>query len=207
MTPVQETPQIFTLVLVLCVLASLIILLMVAYRLIRGRRASALALLSRWGVGVVVYIAISVVVSLARPARIIEQGQNWCFDDWCIAVEAVHHTASPNGKDITVTTDVRIYNSGRSPEGVRGFWAFLLDDEHRRYGPTPGPWQEVVSSRVPGHGVARTSIDFALPQGAHPRGFVTNHGGGNGRAGLLPSLLEIGQGGWLFHKPNMIRVN
>jgi hypothetical protein len=97
-------------------------------------------------------------------------------------------------------------NAGRSPEGVRGFWVFLLDDEDRRYYARPGPWQEIVSSRVPGHAVARTSIDFTVPRGGHPRGFVTNHGGGSGRAGLLPSLLEIGQCGWLFHEPNMIRV-
>ena len=90
MTPVQETPQIFSLVLVLCVLASFVILLMTVHRLVRGRRASALALLSRWGVAVAVYLAISVVVSVARPVRIIEQGQNWCFDDWCVAVEGVH---------------------------------------------------------------------------------------------------------------------
>jgi hypothetical protein len=206
MTPVQETPQIFTLLLVVCVLASLIIWLLVAYRLIRGRRASAFTLLSRWSIGVVVYIALSVVVAFARPARLIEQGQDWCFDDWCIAVEAVHHAVSPNGEDVTVTTDIRISNAGRSPEGVRGFWAFLLDDKGQRYGPTPGRWQEIVSSRVPGHGVARTSIDFTVSKGAHLVGFVTNHGGGNGRAGVLLSLLEIGQGGWLFHKQNMIRV-
>jgi hypothetical protein len=96
MTPVQETPQIFTLALVLCVFASLVILLTAAYRLIRGRRASALRLLAGWGLGVFVYLTVSVAVSLVRPARVIELGQNWCFDDWCIAVERVRHIASPN---------------------------------------------------------------------------------------------------------------
>lgn len=205
MTPVQETPQVFTLVLMLCVLASLITLLMVAYRLIRGQRASALALLSRWGVGVVVYIAISVVVSAARPARIIEQGQNWCFDDWCVAVEGVHRRPSTNGQEVTVTTDVRIYNAARLPEGARGFWAYLRDERDRHYVPTPGAWQNIVIERVPPREFARTSIDFVVPKGIREFGFVTGHGGG-GPCGFLPSLLEIGQGGCLFHRPNMIRV-
>jgi hypothetical protein len=204
MTPVQETPQIFTLALMLCVLASLITLLMVAYRLIRGQRASALALLSRWGVGVVVYIAISVVVSAARPARIIEQGQNWCFDDWCVAIEGVHRRPSTNGQEVTLTADVRIYNAARLPEGARGFWAYLRDEDDRRYSPTPGAWRDIVVARVPPHEFARTSIDFVVPKSRREFGFVTGHGGGP--CGFLPSLLEIGQGGCLFHKPNMIRV-
>lgn len=205
MTPVQETPQIFTLVLVLCVLASFVILLMTVYRLVRGRRASALALLSRWGVAVAVYLAISVVVSVARPVRIIEQGQNWCFDDWCVAVEGVHRRPSANGQD-TLTTDVRIYNAARLPEGAQGFWAYVRDQNDARYAPTPGAWQHVVAARVPPHDFARTSIDFVVPTGAHQLGFVTGHGGGT-PCGFLPSLLEIGQGGCLFHKPNMIRVD
>jgi hypothetical protein len=205
MKPVQETPQIFTLVLVLCVLASLVIVLMVAYHLIGGRRASALALLSRWGVGVAVYLAISVVVAVARPVRIIEPGQNWCFDDWCVAVEGVHRRPSANGQEVALTTDVRVYNAARSPEGVRGFWAYLRDQDDRRYAPTPGPWQGIVVARVPPHEFARTSIDFVVPKDARQLGFVTGHGSGT-PCGFLPSLLEIGQGGCLFHKTNMIRV-
>jgi hypothetical protein len=205
MTPVQETPQIFTLVLMLWAVASLMILLMVAYRLIRGRRTSALALLSRWGVGMLVYLTTSVIVSMTRPARIIEQRQNWCFDDWCIAIEDVHRRPSPNGQEVTVTTDVRIYNAARLPEGAQGFWVYLRDQEDRRYRPIPGAWQDVVVARVPPHEFAYTSIAFVVPKGTHELGFVTGHGGGT-PCGILPSLLEIGQGGCLFHKPNMVRL-
>ncbi len=205
MTPVQETPQIFTLALVLSVLASFVTLLIAAYRAIRGRRSVALRLVARWAICALVYLAISAAVSWARPARVIEQGQNWCFDDWCIAVEAVHHTPAPNGRDVTYTTDVRIYNDARLPEGARGFWAYLRDQDDQRYAPTPGAWRDVVAARVPPHGFARTSMDFVVPKGARQLGLVTGHGGGTPCA-LLPSLLEIGQAGCLFHKPNMIRV-
>ena len=205
MTPVQETPQIFTLLLALSVLASFVVFLVVAYRLIRGRRASGLRLLSVWVGCALFYLATSVTVALAKPARIVEQGQNWCFDDWCLAVEAVHRAPLANGTDVTVTTDIRIYNDARSPEGAQGFWAQLRDDKDRRYAPTPGPWQEVIKSRVPAHGFARTSIEFVVPKDARLRGFLSNHGSGT-PCSLLPSLLEIGQAGCLFGKPNMIRI-
>jgi hypothetical protein len=205
MTPVQETPQLFTLILVLSVLTSLVVFVMAAWRLSRGRRAAGLRLVAGWGVCALVYLAISVGVALTRPIRIIAPGQNWCFDDWCIAVEAVHHTPATSGDGVTVTTDIRIYNDARSPEGARGFWAYLRDEDDRHYTPTPGPWQDVVRSPVSGHGFARTSIDFVVPKGARPTGFVTNHGTGT-PCGLLPSLLEIGQAGCLFHRQNMIRV-
>lgn len=205
MTPVQETPQIFTLVLVLCVLASLVTWLMAAYRAIRGRRSSGLRLIAGWAIGVLVYLAISVAVSAARPAVVIEQGQNWCFDDWCLAVEAVRSTPSPNGRDLTYTADIRLYNDARSPEGVRGFWAYVRDADDRRYAPVPGAWTDVVAARVAPHGFARTSMAFVVPRGARRLGFVTGHGGGTPCA-LLPSLLEIGQAGCLFHEPDMIRL-
>jgi len=207
MTPVQETPQIFTLALLLSVVASLIVFLIVAYRLIRGRRTSALALLFRWGVCALAYIAISVAVSVTRPARIIEPGQNWCFDDWCIAVERVHRKPSATGQEVTVTADVRIYNAARSPEGARGFWAYLRDQDDHRYAPRPGAWQAIVVARVPPHEFARTSMDFLVPTGASALGFVTGHGGTGRPCGFVPSLLEIGQGGCLFHKSNMIRID
>jgi hypothetical protein len=204
MTPFQETPQLFTLLLMVCVLASLVTFVIAAYRAIRGRRSSALKLLARWAACALVYLATSVVVSLATPARIIEAGRNWCFDDWCVAVEAVHQRSSPGGSDVIYTTDLRIYNDARLPEGARGFWAYLRDEKGRRFEPMAGAWQDAVVARVAPHGFAHTSIDFVVPAGERQLGFVTGHGGPP--CSFLPSLLEIGQAGCLFHKPNMIRV-
>jgi hypothetical protein len=205
MTPVQETPQLFTLTLLLCVLASILTFLVAACRVIRGRRSSGLRLLGLWAVCALVYLAVSVGVSATRTAVVIEQGQNWCFDDWCLAVEAVRKTPTPNGTNVTYTADIRIYNDARSPEGTRGFWAYLRDGNDRRYAPAPGAWRDVVAARVPPHGVARASMEFVVPRDARDLGFVAGHGGGTPCA-LLPSLLEIGQAGCLFHKPDMIRI-
>src|SRR5262249_10214567 len=92
MTGVQETPQIFMLLTVLCVFTSLIIFAVAAYRAIRGRRADAMKILVGWGIAAIAYVMVSAGVSFFKPRRVIEQGQNWCFDDWCIAVERVTQT-------------------------------------------------------------------------------------------------------------------
>jgi hypothetical protein len=205
MTSVQEAPQIFTLLTVLCVLLSLITFAAAAYRAIRGRRASAVTLLVGWGFAAVVYVLISASVSFFKPRRIIEQGQNWCFDDWCIAVERVSRTPASDRGHSVYTTDVRVFNAARSPEGARNFWVYLRDDDDRRYAPMPGSWTDVVAARVGPHEFARTSIAFVVPDGVGELGLVTGHGGGS-PCGLIPSLIEIGQGACLFHRPNMIRI-
>lgn len=201
----QETPQIFTLLTVLVVLASLLTLSIVMYRAIRGRRASAVKLFAGWAICAVVYVIVSTSVSYFKPRHVIEEGQDWCFDDWCIAVERVTRTPSSDHGHTVYTTDVRVFNDARSPEGAEGFWVYLRDDDDRRYEPLPGSWIDVVSARVGPHEFARTSISFVVPDGVGKLGFVTGHGGGS-PCGLIPSLIEIGQGACLFHRPNMIRI-
>ncbi|HZF29456.1 MAG TPA: hypothetical protein VE907_10080 [Gammaproteobacteria bacterium] len=205
MTSVQETPQVFMLLLLLCLLASLITFTVAAYRAIRGRRAGALTLLARWGLCAIAYLIVSAGVSVFKPTKIVALDQDWCFDDWCIAVERVTSGPSAELGRAVYTTDVRIFNAARSPEAVKGFWVYLRDELDRRYEPMPGSWVDVVTAPVAPHSSARTSIAFVVPQDVRELGLVTGHGSGTPCA-LVPSLLEIGQGGCLFHRPNMIRV-
>jgi len=205
MTSVQETPQIFTLLTVLCVLASIITFAVAAFRAIRGRQVAAVKLLGRWAVAAAVYLLVSLSVSFFKPRRIVEQGQNWCFDDLCFAVDRVTRSPANERGHTLYTTDVRVFNAARSPEGARGFWVYLRDADDRRYPPVPGSWTDVVAARVGPHEFARTSIAFVVPDGVGELGLVTGHGGGT-PCGLLASLIEIGQGACLFHRPNMIRV-
>ena len=202
---VQETPQIFTLLTVLSVLGSLLTFAIVPFLVIRGRRASAVKLVAGWVMCAVVYVIVSAGVSYFKPQRVIEQGQDWCFDDWCIAVERVTRTPASERGHTVYTTDVRVFNAARSPEGAKGFWVYLRDNDDRRYAPSPGSWIDVVSARVGPHEFARTSIAFIVPDDVGTLGFVTGHGGGT-PCGLIPSLIEIGQGACLFHRPNMIRI-
>ena len=205
---VQETPQLFTLIVVLSVVASFGTFMVAAYRFIRGRRAGAVQMLTRWGWCAAAYLAVSITVSLLKPSRLIERGQNWCFDDWCVAVErVVRHPPLRDDAPVTYTTELRLFNAGHSPQSVRGFWASLRDDRDDLYPPLPGAWAGVVATPIQPQAFARTSMDFVVPADVHPVGFVSNHGGGRSTCALLQGLLEIGQGGCLFHKRNMIRID
>ena len=205
MTSVQETPQIFTLLTVLVVFASLITFAVAAWCAIRGRRSGALKILAGWGIAALAYVAVSAGVSFFKPRRVIEQGQDWCFDDWCIAVERVTQTPAAEPGHTVYTADVHVFNAARLPEGAKGFWVYLRDDQDRRFEPLPGSWTDVVSARVGPHEFARTSIAFVVPDGVGPLGFVTGHGSGT-PCGLVVSLIEIGQGACLFHRQDMIRI-
>jgi hypothetical protein len=206
MTPVQETPQIFTVITVLVVLASAITFLAVVYRILRGRRGAATGLFSRWCVAAAIYLVTSLAVSAFRPRHIVAMGQDWCFDDLCFAVDDVVRAEQTDGHAL-LTMRLRIHNAARSPEAARGFWAYLRDEHDTRYQPRPGPWQDVISTPVPPHGFMRTAMSFDVP--GHPRefGFVTGHGGvSTSTCALFPSVLEIGQGTCLFGRPDMIRI-
>jgi hypothetical protein len=199
----QQYPQIFTLVLMLGVVASIVTLFVAVYHGVRGRWVRARALVIRWVMAASVYLLVSVTVSFFKPPLVIPVGADWCFDDWCLAITRVTRTDA--GGASVYTTDIRISNRARRPEAAVAFWAYVRDDADHRYAPLPGSWSTVVATKVPGYGTANTSMTFRIPHGSRDLGFVTDHGGST-PCGLVGSLLEIGQGGCLFHPPNMIRI-
>jgi len=199
----QSNPQGPDLVLLVCLLASLVAFVVAAIRAIRGRRAGARSLLTRWALGVLIYIGISLGASFIRPAQTIPVGTDWCFDDWCLAITRVTRTAV--GGDSLLALDVRVSNKARFPEAVRNFWAYVRDEADHRYAPRTGTWSTVVATQVPAYSSVDTSMVFAVTASGGELGFVTGHGSGTPCA-LVPSVLVIGQGGCLFHRPDMIRI-
>src|SRR5690348_257295 len=130
MAPVQQTPQIFTLVTVLAVLISAIACIVVCYRAVRGRRAAAIRLFGVWGAAAAMYLAASLGVSAFRPRHLVAIGQDWCFDDLCFAVDDVMRAEHSDGRAL-LTIQLRIHNAARSPEAARAFWAYLRDEDDR----------------------------------------------------------------------------
>src|ERR1700733_9031161 len=54
------------------------------------------------------YIALTIAVSLLLPQKIVNPGQSYCVDSWCIGVQRV--TKIPLGQDVVYKTDVRIFS-------------------------------------------------------------------------------------------------
>src|SRR5689334_3420380 len=83
---------------VVLVLTTIVTLGVSAVLAIRGRHGRARGVLRRLGVGIAVYFAVVIGVSIVNPQREYRVGDPQCFDDWCITVVDVKRdTADRDG--------------------------------------------------------------------------------------------------------------
>lgn len=168
----------------------------------RRRRDRALRLLRRLGLAAAVYLVVSLGVSWASPQRVLKMGDEWCFDDWCLAVLDVH----TSGADATATyvVDLRLHSKARRvSQRAGGAWILAMDAAGRRYAPEPDSSAVPLDVRLdPGQSVM-TSRTFRVGRSVRGLSIVTGHGGPY--CGPM-DLLVIGAGGCLFGKPTMIRI-
>jgi len=192
----------FDLLFLVAALAAATTLVGAAALAFRGRRDRALRLVRRLGLAAAAYLAVSLGVSGARAQRVLKMGDEWCFDDWCLAVLDVHAT----GADATATyaVDLRLHSRARRvSQRARGAWILAIDASGRRYAPDPDSSAVPLDARLdPGQSVI-TSRTFRVGRSVRGLGIVTGHGGPY--CGPL-DLLVIGSGGCLFGKPTMIRI-
>src|SRR5882724_3776597 len=66
---------------------SLITLIAAAYAAVRGHMPRAFSILRVWLICAALYLGTSVAVAYAAPQRILQVGDPWCFDDWCLTVK------------------------------------------------------------------------------------------------------------------------
>jgi len=179
-------------------LASLITLGAAAYAAIRGHTPRAFSILGAWLVCVVLYLGVSVAVAYAAPQRVIAMGTPWCFDDWCLTAEKVHHTNAGYDIYLRISSEAK-----RVTQRANGAWIYLRDENDTHYDPTPDPKEVPLDVLLrPGESVA-AQRSFNVPPNVHELGLVTGHGGPP--CGVM-SLVIIGQSGCLFHKQTMIRL-
>ena len=108
----------------LCVLALLVSLVRLVYLFARHQPARSLALRIAACIGV--YLDALITVSVLSPARIYQQGEAQCFDDWCLAVDRVER----DGGALRVSLNV-ISQARRVTQRELGV-AVNLTDEHGR---------------------------------------------------------------------------
>jgi hypothetical protein len=131
---------------ILCFLATVIVLVLVAVAAIRGRRVEALAKLRRLGVCTAVYMGVVLLVGLATPRKVYHIGDTQCFDDWCIVVVSATR-ARAGSVEVTLRLSSR---AKRVPQGAKGTVAYVVDSQGRRYDPAPdsdGPVLHIASAR------------------------------------------------------------
>lgn len=193
---------IFDLVFLLAVLASLVTLVVAFVLAIRGRLSRALKLLRAYAICALAYLTFSFAISFFKPQRVLQVGSSWCFDDWCLAVTNVVRTQGAAENSYRV--DLRIFSqAGRIAQRANGAWIYLIDDRGRRYSPDPDTSAVPLNVLLQPQESVATSRTFHVPNDARNLGLITGHGGPY--CGAM-GLLVMGDGGCLFHKPTMVRI-
>jgi hypothetical protein len=189
----------FDLLLIAVFLATVVTLLSAAVFALRGRGSSAIVLLRRWCICVGVYFSIVVLASVFWPRRVLQVGDQRCFDDWCIAVENTSRQSARGGLHYLIT--LRLSSTARRvTQRENEVVVYLTDDRGRRYDPVPdrsavplnvqlGPQESVTATR-----------SFELPADAREPGLVIAHEGG-----FPIGWFIIGYETW-FHKPTIVRL-
>jgi hypothetical protein len=123
----------------------------------RARRAS-------FGI-VIVYLAAILLVSLFTPRLIVNIGDRYCYDTWCISVQRVNATLE--GQKILYTAEVRIFSDANSVPASRAKDFLYARDEHgRRFPLVQEPSLIPADVTVnPGQSV-NTSLTFLAPANA-----------------------------------------
>jgi len=195
--------SIFDLLFLACVLATAITLTVAVIFASQGRVARALRIVRAYGICAVAYLAIAVAVDCFKPQRVLAVGAPWCLDDWCLQVESA--SRATNGPRVTYDIKLRIFSTARGiTQRANGAWLYLIDERGHRYKPDSDPSAMPLTVQLgPGQSVT-TSRKFEVPGDVGALGLITGHGGPY--CGAM-SLLIFGEGGCLFNRPTLVRIN
>jgi len=96
----------------------------------RFRTAAKTVAISVGGWGL--YVGVVTVISLLAPQRIIDIGNSYCWDNWCMGVEKVN--TALRGQEIVYKVDLRIFDADeRVATSIKGASVYLADERGRRF--------------------------------------------------------------------------
>jgi hypothetical protein len=123
----------------------------------RARRAS-------FGI-VMAYLGAILLASLFTPRIIVNIGDSYCYDTWCVGVQRVN--ATPEGQNIRYTADVRIFSDANSVPTSRPKDFLYARDEHGQRFPLAQDSSLIPADVTvdPGQSV-KTSLTFLAPANA-----------------------------------------
>ena len=184
----------FDLLFLLVTFTTMLSLLAAAGLAVARRGQKSLRLLRGLGIGLLVYFAAIILVSLVSPRRTFDLGDAQCFDDFCIAATS----AQRNGDSYTV--GLRISSRARRvAQRERNLMVYLVDRANRRFDPIANPADTSLASLLePGQAIDVTRT-FPVPPSVRDVDLVITHGG------FPIGWFIIGYDSW-FRKPPLIRL-
>ena len=136
------------------------VLVSIVLLLSRKYRAAATALLvTLTGVGL--YAAIVIVVGMLTPQRIINVGESYCMDIWCISIERVN--TQSRGNEIVYKVDVKIFSDANTVKvSAKGASVYLVDERGRHFELMNDPSVIPFDTPLEPHQSIHTSLSFAV---------------------------------------------
>ena len=191
----------FDLIFLAIVLSSILAVAAVVVLALSGRWRQSAWLLGGYVFCLALYLGVVAAVSLASPQRVLARGEDRCYDDWCIAVIDASRVERPTGARYVVLLRLTSRARGIS-QRENGLVAYVLDEQGRRFDPTPDPAEAPFNSLLePGRSVATTRI-FEVAGAAGQPVLVLEHEG----ASRFPGVVIIGDESSLLHKPMIVRL-
>jgi hypothetical protein len=186
--------MVFFFIMVISALTLIVVLMTLAGREFR----LAGKILGWWSACFVAYTALTIAVSLLLPQKVVNPGQSYCVDSWCIGVQRVTKTAL--GQDVAYKADVRIFSdAGRGNISAKGASLYLVDERGRRFPLVPDPSVTPFDVELnPGQSVD-TALTFRVAADAQNL-FLRGDGD------LWITYFFIGDDSALLHRPTLIRV-
>lgn len=156
-------------------------------------------ILGWWSVFVLGYTALTIALSLLLPQKIVNPGQSYCVDSWCIGIQNV--TKTPRDGDIVYKADVRIFSDlNRGTTSAKGASLYLVDERGRRFPLIPNPDVIPFDMELNPHQSVNTSLTFVVAADAHQL-FLKGDG-----PSLWITKFFIGDDSAFLHRPTLIRV-
>jgi len=191
---------IFDLLFIALFFTVVVLLVVAAVSALRGRRVRAITILSRLGILIGVYFVILILVSLLSPRRVLNVGENQCWDDWCIAVTDVRR--APADTVVSYVLTLRISSRARRrAQRERGVVVYLLDDRDRRYEPVVDTAAVPFDIMLQPQEAVTSTRTFEIPTDANNLVLVVAH------AWRFPGCCIIGDSQSFLHKRTAVRLN
>lgn len=183
-----------------------------------GRWRLAKSLLLACGVAVAIYLGGVGLASFLMPQQVLAIGDDWCFDDWCVAVDNVTLTPELGPEDHRVQADgvfyvvgLRLSNHARGrPQRASSAKVYLLDGQGNQitiseagqlaYETEAGPSLPLTVT-IPLRQSVNTVRVFDVPIETSQVGLTIQH-----PVGFTPGLFVIGDQASLWHQPTIIRL-
>lgn len=187
--------MVFFLVIVISALMLVVVLMCLPGREFR----LAGKILRWWSVGFAAYTALTMVVSLLLPQKIVNPGQSYCVDSWCLGIQSV--AKGPAGQDVVYKADIRIFSDlNRGTTSAKGASLYLVDERGRRFPMVPDPSVAPFDTELSPKQAVDTTLTFLVAADSQ-RLFLK----GDGPTFWMSKFFIGDDSAWL-HRPTLIRV-